>query len=81
MLMYKYIFITVFLSVSIFSFAQKKISEMYHPEMIETNINGTGFVFEIEFYKGPEIYYPLMAIWIGYSRELYSGLICGGINC
>ena len=74
--MYKYILITVFVSVSLFSLAQKKKTEMYNPEVIETNINGTGYVLEIEFYKGPEIYYPLMAIWIedsagNYIQDLY----------
>ena len=34
------------------------------PEKIETNLHAEGTVLEIEFNKGLEHYYPLMAIWV-----------------
>lgn len=44
--------------------AQKDIDSTLNPLILETNLNGKGVDIEIQFYKGPEIYYPLMAIWI-----------------
>jgi len=43
---------------------------------IETNTSGTGPSFEVKFYGGPALYYPLMAIWLedeqgGYIQTLF----------
>ena len=56
--------------------AQKAKDKNYNPVVLETNTNGTGISFEIEFHEGPEIYYPLLAIWIedtigNYIQTLY----------
>jgi len=31
---------------------------------LETNSTGTGPAFEVNFYGGPSLYYPLMAVWL-----------------
>ncbi len=56
--------------------AQKKNQNKYEPLIFETNIDGQGIEIEIEFHKGSEFYYPLLAIWIedlngNYIQTLY----------
>ena len=56
--------------------AQKKDQNKYDPYIFETNINGQGINIEVEFQKGSEFYYPLLAIWIedmegNYIQTLY----------
>jgi hypothetical protein len=38
---------------------------------IETNTSGTGPSFEVKFYGGPALYYPLMAIWLEDEQGKY----------
>ena len=38
---------------------------------LETNSNGKGPVIEVDFYGGPSLYYPLMAVWIEDSEGKY----------
>lgn len=59
----------IFLAILLISgnlLAQKKksSSKEYNPVILQTNIDGQGIEFEIEFHQGPELYYPLLAIWI-----------------
>ncbi len=56
------------------TFAQNKTKNEYI--QLETNKNGTGPMFEIEFQKGKEFYYPLFVFWIedlegNYIQTLY----------
>lgn len=67
---------TIALLISGSLFAQKKKAKEYNPVVLETNTNGQGLEFEIEFHKGEEFYYPLFAIWIEdfegkYIKTLY----------
>src|SRR5512133_3846726 len=38
---------------------------------LETNSSGTGPVFEVRFYGGPALYYPLMAVWLEDEQGRY----------
>ncbi len=38
---------------------------------IETNSAGTGPSFELKFYGGPSLYYPLMAVWLEDEQGQY----------
>lgn len=56
--------------------AQKKNQNKYEPLIFNTNMDGQGIEIEIEFHKGSEFYYPLLAIWIedlngNYIQTLY----------
>lgn len=67
-------YILVFICLTQIVFAQKKQNDAYIK--FETNVNGSGNEFEIDFQKGPEFYYPLFAIWIedidgNYIQTLY----------
>jgi hypothetical protein len=59
----------IFLAMLLFSanlMAQKKkiSSKEYKPIILQTNSEGQGIEFEIEFHQGAEFYYPLIAMWI-----------------
>ncbi|HSH50999.1 MAG TPA: hypothetical protein VK982_04665 [Bacteroidales bacterium] len=45
--------------------------EVLHKSILETNQKGKGPEFEIRFYEGHEIYYPLMAVWIEDMEDNY----------
>lgn len=49
----------LFMSGTLFSQQESSV-----PEKIQTNLQTRGTVLEIEFNKGLEHYYPLMAIWV-----------------
>lgn len=56
--------------------AQKKDKHEFNPVILETNLQASGLKIEIKFQEGPEIYYPLLAIWIedlngNYIQTLY----------
>lgn len=70
------VLISILLSAVFNSNAQKKNQKEFNPVLLETNLPGNGLGIEIEFREGPEIYYPLLAIWIedvegNYIQTLY----------
>ncbi|MGM0406530.1 MAG: hypothetical protein ACQERU_01035 [Bacteroidota bacterium] len=72
---FTHIFIALIL-VAYYSFAQEVKQPKNNPEYLETNILGQGIKITLEFNSGPEIYYPLMAVWIedmkgNYIQTLY----------
>jgi len=74
--MNRYYIIIAFLFLALNLNAQKKTQNNFDPVVFETNINGQGVEIEIEFHKGSEFYYPLLAIWIedlegNYIQTLY----------
>lgn len=65
---------SLFLVIQFDSYSQENKTKI--PEPFETNRNGKGVALEIEFQKGLEHYFPLMAIWIedtsgNYIHPLY----------
>lgn len=72
-------YISIIVTILLFNssiFAQMRKTKDSNPVVIETNLKGTGIEFEIEFLEGPEIYYPLLAIWLedtngNYIQTLY----------
>lgn len=46
-----------------FCTAKQKVSSQSTPEIIETNIDGTGIKIELSFVKGEEHNHPLMVVW------------------
>jgi hypothetical protein len=50
--------------------ATKKAGEQKYTSL-ETNMAGTGPEFEVRFYGGPSLYYPLMAVWLEDEQGRY----------
>ncbi|MCB2197184.1 MAG: DUF2271 domain-containing protein [Bacteroidetes bacterium] len=66
-------FVMLFFAVNVLMAQERAKEEIVE---FETNTKGNGVSFEIEFQKGPEFYYPIMAFWIedengNYIQTLY----------
>ncbi len=70
--MVRYLIIVVFFFLFVFeSTSQQTKREEWPISTLETNQQGEGPVIELRFFEGPEIYYPLMAVWIEDSAGNY----------
>lgn len=74
--MAKYFIIAALFFMTFNSKAQQIQESELPKHILETNQEGKGLEIEIRFYEGPEIYYPLMAVWIedmegNYIQTLY----------
>ena len=63
----KYFISTIIISLALLSFSNQATIEKkkkQEPEKIESNINGSGYIFEFQFTAGKEHNHPTMALWI-----------------
>ncbi|MEE4198623.1 MAG: hypothetical protein V2I54_13370 [Bacteroidales bacterium] len=69
--MAKYVMVIVLVFVVLEIKAQQSQDACLQEVVFETNVEGQGPEIEIQFFEGPEIYYPLLAIWIEDTKGNY----------